>query len=219
MTSELLGFSVRALVTLLAVVDPLGNVPFFLPATDGLDQRHRIGVALRASAVAAGVLLAFAAGGTAVLWAFRLTMPAVKIGGGVVLLVIALRMLSGRQFDWEQGRQDVEAGRGRRDPIVPLAIPLMAGPGAMSSVMALTAQQPGLDHMLVVMAAVVIVCGLGCLCYMSAGAMMRRLGRTFMVTLSCLMGLILAALAVQFMIEGLGEVMPGLFVTPLPPRQ
>lgn len=218
MSSELFGFSVRALVTLLAVVDPLGNVPFFLPATDGLDQRQRVGVALRAGAVAAGVLLAFAAGGTFVLWAFRLTMPAVKIGGGVVLLVIALHMLSGRQFDWDQGRQDVEPGRGRRDPIVPLGIPLMAGPGAMSSVMALTAEQPGMGHMLVVMVAVVIVCGAGCLCYLSAGAMMRRLGRTAMVTLSCLMGLVLAALAIQFMLEGLAQAMPGLFAASLPPR-
>jgi multiple antibiotic resistance protein len=217
MSSELLAFSVRALVTLLAVVDPLGNVPFFLPATEGMDKRQRAGVAVRASVVAAAVLLAFAAGGTAVLWAFRLTMPAVKIGGGVVLLVIAMRMLSGRQFDWEQGRKDVEAGRG--DPIVPLAIPLMAGPGAMSSVMALTAEEPGLTHMLVVMAAVVVVCGLGCLCYISAAALMRRLGRTAMVTLSCLMGLILAALAVQFMLEGLTEALPGLFVVPPPPRQ
>jgi multiple antibiotic resistance protein len=211
---ETLEFAVRAFVAILAVVDPLGNVAFFMPATEGMSERDRHGVALRACLVAAGVLIAFAAGGSLVLWAFNLSMPAVMIGGGIVLLVIALQMLSGRQFDWERDRPAVKPGQTpERASIVPLAIPLVAGPGAMSSVIALTAQRGGTLSMLSVMAAVVVVCAIQYVCYMGAVRLLRRLGRTAMVALSCLMGIILAALAVQFMLNGLRQAAPGIFKT------
>ena len=209
--SETLNLAVRSLVTLLAVVDPLGNVPFFITATESMTPAQRRRVAWRACAVSAGALVAFAVGGSAVLWAFHLTLPAMRIGGGVVLLVIALQMLSGRQFDWERDRPSVEAGRAARDAgIVPLAIPLMAGPGAMSSVIVLVSQPTPGARLLIVPLAIVLVCLIGYACYVASAPLMRRLGRTAMVSLSCLMGLILAALAVQFMLDGLREALPGL---------
>ncbi len=215
MDRELLDFGVRALVTLLAVVDPVGNVPFFITATEGMTAFQRRQVALRAFVVSSGVLAAFALGGTAVMWLFHLTMPAVRIGGGVILLVIALKMLSGRQFDWERDQPAVEPGKPpERAGVVPLAIPLMAGPGAMSSVIALSAQAHNVSHLAATLAAILLVCGAGYVCYYAAVSLTRYLGRTAMVTLSCLMGLILAALSVQFMLDGLRQAMPSLFQAP-----
>ena len=212
MDQELVSFGVRAFVTLLAVVDPLGNVPFFLTATEAMAPDHRRRVALRASVICALVLLAFAVGGTAVLWAFHITMPAVRIGGGIILLVIALQMLSGYQFAWERVHPAVVPGLAPAEPgVVPLAIPLMAGPGAMSSVIVLAAQGPGLPHLLLVALAIVLVSAISWAAYLLALPIVNRLGKASMVALSSLMGLILAALAVQFMLDGLREAVPSLF--------
>jgi multiple antibiotic resistance protein len=156
--------------------------------------------------------MTFAVGGTGILMAFRLTMPAVLIGGGIVLLVIALQMLSGRQFDFERDRPSVDPNQPpERASVVPLAIPLMAGPGAMSSVLALTAQQPTMPSLAILLAVIVVVCAIQYVCYSGSGVLMRYLGKTFMVTLSCLMGLILSALAIQFMLDGLAQAAPNLF--------
>ncbi len=210
--SQTLSFFAQAFVTLLAIVDPVGNVPFFITATKEMTPAQRRGVALRASLVSLLVLAGFAAGGTAVLAAWNITIPAVQISGGVILLVIAMKMLSGRQFDWERDQPEVHPGKTpERASIVPLAIPLMAGPGAMSSVIVLTTQSPGPVNLVVLLGALASVMTINYLLYLAATTLMRRLGRTVLVTLSCLMGLILAALAVQFMLDGLRAAAPGLF--------
>jgi multiple antibiotic resistance protein len=121
-------------------------------------------------------------------------------------------MLSGRQFDWQRDRPAVEPNQTpEQASVVPLAIPLMAGPGAMSSVIVLTAQQPAVPSLLIVLAILVLICAIQYACYFGAVGLMRRLGRTSMVALSCLMGLILSALAIQFMLDGLSLAAPNLF--------
>lgn len=210
MDSELLNFGLRAFVMLFAIIDPLGNVPVFVTVTHSLDATHRRQLAGRVCLVAGGVLIAFAVGGTAVLWAFNLTIPAIRIAGGIILLVIALQMLSGRQFHWRKER--VSPGQADRSSgIVPMAIPMMAGPAAMSSVLVLSAQSLGPAHLGAVLLSVLLVCAFSYFCYRVAIPMMHLLGRTTMVTISCVMGLILAALAVQFMLDGLAEAIPSLF--------
>jgi multiple antibiotic resistance protein len=147
-----------------------------------------------------------------VLWAYNIGLPAVRIAGGIILLVIALQMLSGYQFLWERDHPAVALGAAPAHPeAVPLAVPLMAGPGAMSTVLVLTAQQPGLAHLLMILLVIFLVSAVSYACYLLAMPLMKRLGRAALVTLSCLMGLILAALAVQFMLDGLREVLPALF--------
>ena len=212
MDSELLNFGLRAVVTLLAVIDPIGNVPFYVTATEGMVAAQRRRVAWQATLAAAGVLAAFTVGGTAVLRMFNVTIPAVRIGGGIILLVVALRMLEGWQFHWGQEHPAVdEQTRQRTSGVSPLGIPLMAGPAAMSSVIVLTSTNPTFAYLLVVAAAVLIACGLSLLCYLAAGPLIRRLGRDAIVTLSALMALILAAMAVQFVLDGLRQAAPGLF--------
>ena len=210
MNNELLNFALRAFVMLFAIVDPVGNVPVFVAVTHSMNAPHRRRLAGRVCLIAAGVLSAFAVGGAAVLWAFNLTIPAIRIAGGIILLVIALQMLSGRQFHWPSesvspDQADLITG------VVPMAIPMMAGPGAMSSVLVLSAQASGAAHLGAVLLSILLVCAFSYICYRAAIPLMHRFGRTAMVTFSCVMGLILAALAVQFMLDGLKEAMPSLF--------
>ena len=214
MDNELFDFGLRAFVMLFAIVDPFGNVPVFVMVTQPLDASQRRRLAGRVCLVAAGVLSAFAIGGTAVLWAFHLTMPAIQIAGGIILLVIALQMLSGRQFHWSRRRSGSSSEQGDHDAgIVPMAIPMMAGPAAMSSVLVLSTQASasGPAYLGSVLLVVVLVCAFSYLCYRAAIPLMHHLGRTIMVTFSCVMGLILAALAIQFMLDGLAEAIPSLF--------
>ncbi len=214
MDNELFNFALRAFVMLFAIVDPFGNVPIFVMVTQPMDAPQRRHLAGKVCLVAAGVLSAFAVGGTAVLWAFHLTMPAIRIAGGIILLVIALQMLSGRQFHWSRRRSGSSSEQGGHDAgIVPMAIPMMAGPAAMSSVLVLSTQASasGPAYLGSVLLIVVLVCAFSYLCYRAAIPLMHYLGRTIMVTFSCVMGLILAALAVQFMLDGLAEAIPSLF--------
>ncbi|MDY7009163.1 MAG: MarC family protein [Planctomycetota bacterium] len=210
MDNELLNFALRAFVMLFAIVDPVGNVPVFVMVTHSLDAAHRRRLAGRVCLIATGVLSVFAVGGTAVLWAFHLSMPAIRIAGGIILLVIALQMLSGRQFHWRRERVSPDQSD-RSAGIVPMAIPMMAGPGAMSSVLALSAQASGPADLGAVLLSVLLVCVISYIFYRAAIPLMNLFGRTAMVTFSCVMGLILAALAVQFMLDGLAEAIPSLF--------
>jgi len=212
MDAELFNFGLRAFVTLLAVVDPLGNVLCFIAATRGSSPGRRVQIAWEASLTAAGVLVLFAFGGMAVLRLFNLTIPAVRISGGIILLIVALKMVAGWQFDWQRQPPTGTADWGAAPTgVAPLGIPLMAGPAAISSVIVLTAQGPDLSHLVVVLAAVVLVCAFSLLCYLLALPLTRRLGRSAILVISALMGLILAALAVQFMLDGLREAVPAWF--------
>jgi multiple antibiotic resistance protein len=208
----MLDFGLHAFVMLFAVVDPLGNIPFFITITQDLSPQQRRKVAFRTSLVSWLVLTVFAIGGTAVLRVFRVTMPAVQIGGGIILLFIALRMLWGWQFDWERDHPAVAPGVSPADPaVVPLGMPLTAGPGAMASTLVLSSQGSGLSHLGIVLGALALVGVLTLAAYSCANWLMKALGRSVIVALSCLMGLVLAALAVQFMLDGLRAAMPGLF--------
>lgn len=211
MNSELLDFGLHAFVMLLAVVDPLGNVPFFITMTPDLTPEARRRAAVKTAVISWAVLTGFALGGTAVLWVFRITVPAIQIGGGIILLLIALRMLWGRQFEWQREHPAAAANVIPADPaIVPMAIPITAGPGAMSSTIVLTTQRSDGLHIAIVLAAIVLIGLLTLACYGASNFLMRYCGRSVMVMLSCLMGLILAALAAQFILDGLRAAMPNL---------
>lgn len=210
MDGELFNFALRSFVMILAIIDPLGNVPIFIATTNSLPPARRRSAALKACLVAATVLCLFAIGGTAILWMFHLTMPAIKIAGGVILIVIALQMLSGRQFHWQRETPDA-IDETTRSVITPLAVPMMAGPAAMSCVLTLTTHSPGASHLVVILLGVVLSCSIAYLCFCASSILMNYLGRNIITIFSCVMSLILAALAVQFVLDGFREAMPGLF--------
>jgi multiple antibiotic resistance protein len=197
-------FLVSALVTLLVVVDPVGLAPTFLGITHGMPRASRISVALRASLIAAGIL-----GGTALIgdWLLRtlsITIPAFRIAGGLLLFSIAFEMV----FDLRSERQsrtaeDALEERVRNVAAFPLAIPLMAGPGAITATVLLAGRsEHELSRLGILLGVIFLVCASCYLCFAIASRIDRVLGSTGNVVLQRLLGVILAALAVQYVIDG-----------------
>ena len=192
-------FLITAFVTLFVIIDPIGLAPLFVALTHGMDARTRRGIAIRACVIAALLLVLFAALGEAVLGFVGISMPAFRIAGGILLFLTALDML----FERRSKRREDQADE-RPDPSVfPLAIPLIAGPGAIASVILLTGEMGGLHGfattVMVMLAVLAIVFAL----FMVAGLLERALGRTGINVVTRLLGMLLAALAVQFVLDGL----------------
>jgi multiple antibiotic resistance protein len=204
-------FLVSALVTLLVVVDPVGLAPTFLGITHGMPRASRISVALRASLIAAGIL-----GGTALIgdWLLRtlsITIPAFRIAGGLLLFSIAFEMV----FDLRSERQsrtaeDALEERVRNVAAFPLAIPLMAGPGAITATVLLAVRS---DHdplrLGILLAVIAVVCAACLLCFTAATRIDRLLGATGNAVMQRLLGVILAALAVQYVVDGVRATLAG----------
>jgi multiple antibiotic resistance protein len=201
----MIDLAIQALVTFFVILDPPGTAAIFMALSQSMPEAARHAAALRAVAVATGVLLAFALLGEPLLRALGVGLPAFRIAGGLLLFLLATDMVFARQTGLRgtTGPEEEEAHRRGDISVFPLAIPLLAGPGAITSVMLLMGQAEGqlagqatvLAMLLAVMAAT-----LGSL--LVAGRMSRALGVTGVNVLSRLLGIVLAALAVQFVIDG-----------------
>ncbi len=194
---------ISAFFTLFVVIDPIGLAPMFIALTKGMDDAARRAVAIRAVGIAAAILTLFALFGEAVLGFMGISMPAFRIAGGVLLFLTALDMLFERRTKRRQGQ-----ARAENDPSVfPLATPLIAGPGAMATMILLTGKAAGdwvvIAEMLAVMAVVLATV----LAAFFVGARLERLlGETGINVVTRLLGMLLAALAVQFVLDGLSEM-------------
>jgi multiple antibiotic resistance protein len=199
-----LEFLISALVTLLVVVDPIGLVPSYLAVTHGLPKRARRNVALRAALIAAVILAGSALIGDWLLRTLSIGLPAFRIAGGLLLFSIASEMVFGVRIE-RQSRQAEEAieEHVRNVAAFPLAIPLMAGPGAITATVLLAGRSEGdpmrLTILLAVIAFVAMLCAAVFLLCTHIG---RLLGVTGNIVLSRLLGVLLAALAVQFVVDG-----------------
>ena len=200
-----------AFVTLLLVVDPLGLVPTYIAITDGLPAALRRHVAARACIIAAVVLTGAAIGGD---WLFRLvgiTLPAFRIAGGLLLFSIASEMVFGLRIERQSkaAEQAIEE-HVRNIAAFPLAIPLMAGPGAITATVLLAGRDIGNPAALTLLVGVIFV--VLAICYaafLAGGRIAKALGITGNVVLSRLLGVLLAALAVQYVIDGIRAVLAG----------
>lgn len=204
-------FLVSALVTLLVVVDPVGLVPTFIAITGGLPEKARRNVALRASIIAAVILCGSALIGDWLLRALAITLPAFRIAGGLLLFSIASEMVFGLRTE-RQSQQAEEAveERVRNIAAFPLAIPLMAGPGAITASVLLSGRTNGEPVRLAILLAMIIAVTAACFAvFLAAGRIAHLFGATGNVVLSRLLGVILAALAVQFVIDGVRTVLAG----------
>jgi multiple antibiotic resistance protein len=197
-------FLVSALVTLFVVVDPIGLVPTFLGITHGMPAAARLSVAVRASLIAALILAGSALIGDWLLRTLSITLPAFRIAGGLLLFSIASEMVFGVRI----GRQTQEAEealeeRVRNIAAFPLAIPLMAGPGAITASVLLsgrTEHDPARVGLL--LGVIVLVCAACWLCFVAATPIAKLFGTTGNTVLQRLLGVLLAALAVQYVIDG-----------------
>ncbi|WP_146588027.1 MarC family protein [Puniceibacterium confluentis] len=198
-------FLITAFVTLLVVIDPIGLTPIFIALTSGADSRHRRTVALRACAVGAAVLFLFAFLGESVLNFIGISMAAFRISGGILLFITALDMLFERRTKRREDTAEQDADF--PDPSVfPIAIPLIAGPGAIASVILLTGQTSDALGMASVLAVLVGVLLIVLVFFFSAGLVERALGKTGITVVTRLLGMLLAALSVQFVLDGLRAV-------------
>jgi multiple antibiotic resistance protein len=200
-----LEFLISALVTLLVVVDPIGLVPAFLGITDGLSDRLRRQVALRACLIAGAILIGAALIGDWLLRQLGITLPAFRIAGGLLLFAVAFEMVLGLRT--RHATQDAEQAVEEHSQDIaafPLAIPLMAGPGAITATILLAGQAAYRPAWLAVLLAVVVVVMAACLAaFLAAGRIGKLLGVTGSVVLSRLLGVLLAALAVQYVVDGI----------------
>jgi len=203
-------FLVSALVTLLVVVDPVGLVPTFLAVTHGLPRAARRRIAVRASLIAAAILAGTALAGDWLLAQLGITIPAFRIAGGLLLFAVASEMVFGVRIERES-RQAEEAieEHVRNIAAFPLAIPLLAGPGAITATLLLAGHARGQPLQLAALLAVVATVAIASLgAFLFAARIDRLLGVTGNVVLSRLLGVLLAALAVQFVIDGVRAVLP-----------
>ncbi len=204
-------YLIAALVTLVVVVDPLGLVPAFIAITHGLPERARRNVALRACLNAAAILAGSALIGDWLLRTLSIGLPAFRIAGGLLLFSIASEMVFGVRI----GRQSREAEeaideRVRNIAAFPLAIPLMAGPGAITASVLLAGRAGGDPvHVAVLLGVIAVVLALCFVVFMLAARIATLLGTTGNVVLSRLLGVLLAALAVQFVIDGVRAALAG----------
>lgn len=204
-------FLISALVTLLVVVDPVGLVPTFLGVTHELPARSRRSVALRACLIAAAILAGCALAGDWLLRTLSITLPAFRIAGGLLLFSIASEMVFGVRIvrQSQQAEQALEE-HVRNIAAFPLAIPLMAGPGAITATVLLSGRSDGDPMRLAILLAVIVAVLAICFAVFALAAPIARLmGTTANIVLSRLLGVLLAALAVQYVIDGARAALAG----------
>lgn len=201
----LLDFTTSALVTLLVTLDPPGLAPIFLSLTRGMSPGERRQVAIRACIIAFAIMAFFAVAGDVVLKALGVSLPAFRIAGGLLLFWIAFEMVFERRTERKQQTAETAITQDhiRNVAAFPLAIPLMAGPGALTAMILLAGRAAGDPTMLIALAAICGLVVLACLVtFLLAGPLSRLLGITGNIVLTRLLGVVLAALAVQFVIDG-----------------
>ena len=200
---------VTALVTLLLTVDPVGLVPPFLAVTHGAPEPERQRTAIRACLIAAGILAGTALMGNWLLARLGITLPAFRIAGGLLLFWVAGEMVFGVRIE-RQSKQAEEAIEERAHDVAafPLAIPLMAGPGAITATLLLSGRAQGAT-LIGLLAVVALVVGACFAAFRLAVPIGRALGNTGNIVVSRLLGVILAALAVQFVIDGVRTALAG----------
>jgi multiple antibiotic resistance protein len=198
--------TLSAFVTLFLVIDPIGLAPLFIALTQGRTGAQRREIGLRACLLAAGVLAAFGVFGAGILSFVGISMPAFRIAGGALLFLTALDMLFERRTKRREGKAEAEAA-GDDPSVFPLATPLIAGPGAIATMILLSGQadDPGLVGRLLPQLVMLAVIGLSFLLFLAAGMLERLLGATGIEVVTRLLGMLLAALAVQFILDGLAD--------------
>ena len=198
--------AITAFVALFVVIDPIGLAPLFIALTRGAAPRARFIIGARAVGVAAALLLLFGLAGEAVLDFLGISLPAFQIAGGILLFLTALDML----FDRRTKRREDQAHTLEEDPsIFPLAMPLIAGPGAIATVILLSGQAQGDPlYLAQVMGVAAAVLGVVLLLFSLASPVERLLGPTGINVVTRLLGMLLAALSVQFVLNGILAIWP-----------
>jgi multiple antibiotic resistance protein len=205
--SVLVRFSLLALSSIFFLVDPFAALPTFLAVTAGQDNAKRVRTARKASLTAFVILSTFALAGTYIFKLFGISLPAFEIAGGIILLLIGLDMLEAkRSATQETGVEAADAATKEDVGIVPLGIPMLAGPGSITSVMVLVGQAQSKWQMAAIYLAIAVTAAICWLVLGSASRVAAVLGDTGIRILVRVMGLLLVALAVQYFVNGFADL-------------
>ncbi|WP_295042029.1 MarC family protein [uncultured Paracoccus sp.] len=197
-----LSLYITAFVTLFVVIDPIGLAPVFIALTPGMPAADRRRIGFRALSIAAVLMMIFGFAGESILGAIGISISAFRIAGGLLLFLTALDMLFERRTERRENQGDGDPLH--HDPSVfPLAMPLLAGPGALASMILLMGESPGIGHMVMINLVMLSVLGIAMILFVVATPLANALGRTGVMVVTRLLGMLLAALSVQFVIDGL----------------
>lgn len=200
---------ISSLITFFVVIDPPGCAPIYAGLSAGASTVQKRAMAMRAVGVAAAILFVFALFGEALLKGLGISLASFRIAGGIMLFLIALEMV----FEKRTERREDRAAKVASDPevedvsIFPMAMPMIAGPGSIASVMLLMSRNSGIERSAVVLGAMVTILLLTLVALLAAGPIMRILGAKIEAVITRLLGVLLAALAVQFVLDGLSVVL------------
>ncbi len=196
-------FLITAFVALFVVIDPIGLAPLYVALTAGMTAARRRAIAIRATLTAIGILLVFSIFGEGILNFIGISMPAFRIAGGILLFITALDMLFERRTKRREDQAEDDDNPDDDPSVFPLAIPLIAGPGAIATVILLVGQTEGPAGYFAVMGVLAAVLALVFAMFLSAAWIERMLGKTGITVVTRLLGMLLAALSVQFVLDGL----------------
>ncbi|MEG3154381.1 MarC family protein [Sphingomonas sp. RB1R13] len=207
----MLALFTSALVSFLVIVDPPGCAPIFASLTAGTSADHRRKMAVRSALIAWVILIFFAMLGRPLLHTLGITLASFRLAGGIMLFIIALEMVFERRTAKREERATLVEAEGAEDiSVFPMAIPMIAGPGSIATAMLLTARADGVTETAIVLGAMSLVILLTMLALLAAGPIMRLIGAKLEAMITRLLGVILAALAAQFVIDGIRQSFPGL---------
>ncbi|MBB4637119.1 MarC family protein [Longimicrobium terrae] len=210
---ELFGFTLLAVSSILVMVDPVAAIPIYISNTAHYEPAHRAAVLRRALVTALVVLTVFGLLGTAIFRLFGITTEAFRITGGIILFGIGLEMLQARRSRTRTTEEEEEEGGQKEDVgIIPLGIPLLAGPGAITTVITLLAQADTMPKRLIVYAAIVVVLLIAWVVLGLAPLLVRRLGTTGINVIERIMGLLVMVIGTQFVVDGVRAVVLDLVV-------
>lgn len=202
----LVQFALISFTSIFVLVDPIAATPTFLAMTVGSSRARRRHMAVRAAWTCFGVLLIFSFAGAFIFKLFGITLAAFKIAGGVILGLIGLDMLNAKRSPTKETHDEAVEGAEKEDVgIIPLGIPMLAGPGSISSVMVLMSQNQDVPHALVVVGAIGATAAVAFLILAAADRVSSYLHETGIRILTRMMGLLLTAIAVQFVLNGLKD--------------
>ena len=194
-----------AFAVLFVIIDPPGCAPMFATLTQGTSKKHQRVMAFKSVAVAAGILFVFAFFGEHIFNALGIDFDALRIAGGIMLFIIALQMVFEKRTEQREHRVE-EALEINDDPedisVFPMGIPMIAGPGTIASLLLFMSHDPSPIDMFSIMAALTAVLFITLISFLIAGFLMKLMGKTFTNVLTRVLGFLLAALAAQFVIDG-----------------
>jgi multiple antibiotic resistance protein len=199
-----------ALITFLVIIDPPGCAPIFASLTKGGSPEHRRAMAIRSSLIAWAILMFFALLGRPLLHALGISLASFRIAGGIMLFFIAIDMVFERRTERREKRaEELEANDEAEDiSVFPMALPMITGPGSIASAMLWVSRAETPVHVAVVLAAITVVILITMVTLLAAGPLMRLIGDKVEAAITRILGVILAALAAQFVIDGLKQSFP-----------